>query len=104
MGMNMKKHLFVVPALGGATTQTAIATTERPITIAERAKGAETVVVATVIEVTPAFEHNEFGDRLIVSHALLRVEETLKGSPPAIMPLDVEGGTIGALTLKVSDM
>jgi hypothetical protein len=69
-----------------------------------RAKAAEKVVVATIVSVTPTFEINRFGDRLIVSHAELRVEEALKGAPASVVELDVEGGTIGDLTLTVSDM
>jgi len=80
------------------------ASPERPVSITERAQGAQTIVVGKIIEVTPAFETNEFGDRLIVSHAFLQVEETLKGSAAQVIPLDVEGGTVGGLTLRVSDM
>jgi hypothetical protein len=76
----------------------------RPIPIPDRAKGAHSVVVATVIEATPTFERNSFGDQLIVTHAFLRVEESLKGQSANVIPLDVEGGTIGDLTLHVSDV
>jgi hypothetical protein len=68
------------------------------------AKGAQTVVVATIMSVTPAWDTNQFGDRLIMSHAELHVEETLKGNAPQVLSLDVEGGTIGELKLSVSDM
>ena len=44
------------------------------------------------------------GDQLIVSHGLLQVQETLKGAPAAALQLVVEGGTVGGLTLQVSDM
>src|SRR5262249_49399808 len=39
---------------------------------------------------------------LIVSRVLLRVEETLKGSPQSTLALDVEGGTLDGITLRVS--
>jgi hypothetical protein len=52
-----------------------------------------------------AFEKNEFGDELIVSHAVVEVDQNLKGSAPtAFVDVDVEGGTVGELTLKVSDL
>jgi len=41
---------------------------------------------------------------LIVSNALLEVTETLKGAPAATLRVVIEGGTVGDLTLKVSDM
>jgi len=75
-----------------------------PVTIAARAKGADAVVVATVVEVTAAFERNAWGDNLIVSHAWLRVEESLKGESAQVIPLDIEGGTVNGLTLRVSDI
>lgn len=72
--------------------------------VAKHAKRADTVVVAVVEDVVSRFAVNEFGDRLIVSEVWLRVEETLKGSPQNLVPMDVEGGTVGQLTLRVSDL
>ena len=51
----------------------------QPVTIEERARGAERVVVATVTDVSSRYERNEFGDELIVSRATLALEEVLKG-------------------------
>jgi hypothetical protein len=56
------------------------------------------------MDVQPRFDTNEHGDRIIISRALIYVEDSLKGSNRPILPVDVEGGTIGALTLSVSDM
>jgi hypothetical protein len=79
---------------------------ERPGTppIVDRARGAERVVVGTVVSVVPRFDTNEHGDRLIVSQTVLRVEETLKGAPAQTLTVDIEGGTVGDLTMKVSDV
>ncbi len=41
---------------------------------------------------------------MIVSNVLLEVSETLKGAPEALLRLSVEGGTVGDLTLRVSDL
>jgi len=71
---------------------------------AERARGAEQVVVGRVAAVTPTWRDNDFGDRLIVSVVHVVVEETLKGSAPTALDVEVEGGTIGSLTLHVSDI
>jgi hypothetical protein len=75
-----------------------------PVDIPTRAKGAEQVIVATVVDVETAMDVSVNGDQLIVSHALLQVEETMKGGPAASVQLMVEGGTFGGLTLRVSDM
>jgi hypothetical protein len=91
--------LVVVCSIGSAASAS-----DHQISIPDRAKGAETIVVATVVEVTPAFERNAFGDNLIVSHAWLKVEESLKGAAAQVIPLDVEGGTVNGLTMRVSDM
>jgi hypothetical protein len=70
-------------------------------------RGAKRVVVATVIDVDPVFQSNEFGDQLIVSRTHLRVDEVLKpgqtGESQTVV-MEVEGGTIGDLTLTVSDL
>jgi hypothetical protein len=75
-----------------------------PQDVASRAKGAGKVVVARVLDVRAQFETNRYGDRLIMSHAVLEVLETLKGEPQAIVNMVMEGGTVGDLTLRVSDL
>jgi hypothetical protein len=75
-----------------------------PVDIASRAKGAGRVVVARVLDVRSQFATNRFGDQLIVSTAMLEVAETLKGTPVAMLELEFEGGTVGDLTMKVSDL
>ena len=73
------------------------------LTLGERARGADRVVVGQVVSVSPAWQINEFGDRLIVSTLRVKVDENLKGSTSAAVDVEVEGGTIGTLTLHVSD-
>ena len=75
-----------------------------PTDIASRAQGAGRIVVARVSDVRAQFATNRFGDQLIVSTAVLEVLETLKGAPAATLQVEVEGGTVGDLTLKVSDL
>ncbi len=75
-----------------------------PTDIASRARGAGRIVVARVLDVRSQFATNRFGDQLIVSTALLEVVETLKGPSASTLEVEVEGGTVGDLTLKVSDL
>lgn len=72
--------------------------------LVEGARGAKKIVLATVTDVQSTFDVNDYGDRLIVSNALMHVEETLKGSHDLSVTVTVEGGTVGELTLRVSDM
>jgi len=44
------------------------------------------------------------GDRVIVTHTQLQVEETLKGASAQLVALTIEGGTVGDITMRVSDM
>ena len=74
-----------------------------PVPLAERARGAERVVVGRVASVSPVWQVNEFGDRLIVSVVRVAVSETLKGQSQATVDVEVEGGTLGGVTLHVSD-
>jgi len=74
------------------------------VDIATSAKGAKKVVLATVVDVQSTFDVNDYGDRLIMSRALLQVEETMKGQHQPSVTVTVEGGTVGDLTLNVSDM
>jgi hypothetical protein len=98
-------HTIVVAAfLSLATTLSA----DSPRTdLTQLARGANAVVVATVTEVDPVFQTNKFGDRLIVSRTHMRVESVLKkgaGMNSEAIVVEVEGGTIGDLTLDVSDL
>jgi len=77
---------------------------EHAVPLADRIKGADVVVVATPTSVSASWRDNEYGDRLIVSRYILQVEETLKGVPSQSVLLDVEGGTLDGLTLRVSSL
>ena len=71
---------------------------------ADRARWAERVIVGRVSAVAPVWRVNDFGDRLIVSIVSVTVDETLKGPPQQKVEVEVEGGTIGDVTLRVSDL
>jgi hypothetical protein len=71
--------------------------------LVERFGGATLVVVGTVERVSAAFGRNEHGDDLIISTVALQVEQTLRGEPERSLSFELEGGTVGELTLVVSD-
>ena len=100
----MKARLALLAIL--LSTRVALSASSGPVVdIATRAKGADKVVVATIVDVHASLDRNEYGDQLIISHTLLQVDETMKGSPlDTLVSLDVEGGTVGTLTLSVSDL
>jgi hypothetical protein len=75
-----------------------------PAPLVERARGAERVVVGRVASTGAIWRVNEHGDRLIVTIVRLVAGETLKGQPQPTLDIELEGGTIGDLTLKVSDL
>ena len=89
---------FIVLASGHVRAQDA------PVPLADRARGSERVVVGRVTAVNPVWQTNEFGDRLIVSVVSVAVDETLRGPTQQAVDVEVEGGTIGDLTLHVSDL
>lgn len=82
--------------------QTAVA--QPPFSLPDRARGADRIVVAQVSNVTASYETNQYGDRLIVSHVNLTIEETLKGIAAGAVTLDVPGGTLDGMFLEVSHM
>lgn len=98
----MSRLLATLLLVGLATT--ASAEVGPPTDVASRARGAGKVVVARIQSVHAQFETNRFGDQLIVSHAVLDVLETWKGQPESVVRVAVEGGTVGDLTLRVSDL
>jgi hypothetical protein len=72
--------------------------------IEAQTREARRVVLARVVSEQARYETNQFGDMLIVSDLQLEVEETLKGVPSPLIETTIEGGTIGATTLRVSDI
>ena len=98
----MKSWLAV--AMVCVSASTARAEIGPPTDVAAHSRGAGKVVVARVSTVHSTFATNRFGDQLIVSNAVLEVLDTLKGNPQAVTTVTVEGGTVGDLTLRVSDM
>ncbi len=89
---------FIVLASGHVLAQDA------PVPLVDRTRGSERVVVGQVTAVSPVWQTNEFGDRLIVSIVSVAVDETLRGPSQQAVDVEVEGGTIGDLTLHVSDL
>jgi hypothetical protein len=98
----MKKMLFALALV--TTGAPALAELGPAGDVGSRARAAGKIVVARILDVRAQFETNQFGDQLIVSHAVLEVLETLKGGPESTVEVAVEGGTVGDLTLKVSDL
>ena len=100
----MKQSVRLSVALSALLVAATPALAEPPSDLRTHAQGASKIVVAHVGAVRASFRTNKYGDRLIVSRAALIVEETLKGNRGASLLLDVEGGTVGNLSLHVSDL
>lgn len=62
------------------------------------------VALGRVTAVHSQLGTNRFGDQLILSTVRVGTEEVLKGTVPAAFEMIVEGGTVGDLTLAVSDV
>jgi hypothetical protein len=102
-----RQRLLVIAAMSLCAIGPLKADSSVSVNVQARAKGAERVVVAAVESVQPIYAKNEFGDDLIVTRTWVRVSEVMKGKGIAAgeaMEMDVEGGTVGDITLRVSDM
>jgi hypothetical protein len=76
----------------------------RGASLVDRLRGAERVVIGTVRSVVPYRGTNEHGDHLILSRISVDVEEPLRGDAAGPVTFELEGGTLGELTLDVSDL
>jgi hypothetical protein len=97
-------RMTVIGLLAAGLLGSVAASAQDAVPLAERARGAERVVVGRVAAVDPVWRVNEFGDRLIVSVHRVAVDQTLKGQAQPTVDVEIEGGTIGDLTLRVSDL
>ncbi|MEQ1757842.1 MAG: hypothetical protein ABL986_05950 [Vicinamibacterales bacterium] len=75
---------------------------DRPTPVNERLRDSAAVVVATARQVDATWKPGPTGDQIIVTRVLLEVTETLKGDDQSSRWLDVPGGTLEGVTLKVS--
>jgi hypothetical protein len=92
-------RLALVALVFAATPQTILAESNQ--NLARRFVGAQSAVVGKVESVTPRWHRNQWGDELIVSRLTVDVVETLRGASARKLQIDVEGGTLGGLTLQV---
>ena len=77
------------------------ASAQELLTLDEMIVAARSIVVATVESRRAEYEF--YGSsRLIVTKVTLRVEQTIKGSVPHTLVVEVLGGTLGDETLRVS--
>ena len=105
--IQMKRRLLVTARLAiliSCCATSVLASGGRQVDIPERASGAQKVVIAKVTSATPGWRTNTFGDQLIVTEVSLDVEETLKGTPATQLWMDLEGGTVDGVTLRVSSL
>jgi hypothetical protein len=98
-------RLLVALLLGiSVSTLLGRASQSQPEVADAQIEGADRIVVATVRNAQPEWRENEFGDRLIVSRYELDVSETLKGDGAPTVWMEMEGGTLDGLTLRVSSL
>jgi hypothetical protein len=101
--MSINRH-FLTAILVVGSTLTSLAAPQLARPISERARASQHVVVATVLASDAHYEANEFGDHIISSRIQLSVEETLRGPAAKALAIYLEGGTVGDITLVVSDL
>ena len=95
---------LVFLAIAMVTSSVAVHADTARATLDERIRGAESVVVASVRRVDSEWRQNSFGDRLIVSRIELAVDEMIKGTPPRTLLMEMEGGSLDGVTLRVSTL
>ena len=100
----------VPPALSIAAVATVVATMTIPIGAEPRTAAdvkaavqkAKFTLVGTVTDTQASRRKSQWGDEIIVTRAVLRTDEALKGTPPSWVPIDLEGGTIDGITMEAS--
>jgi hypothetical protein len=66
-------------------------------------KQAKFAVVGTITETRASRRRSSWGDDIIVTTAIVRTDETLRGVAPSWTPLEIEGGTINGVTMEASE-
>ena len=97
-----------VPSIGAALmlvvlTGGAAAADNDAETLNAAIRQAAFTLVGTVTETRASRRRSSFGDEVIVTTAVIQVVERLRGASPSWLPVEVEGGTVGDVTMEVSD-
>lgn len=66
-------------------------------------KQAKFAFVGTITETRASRRRSTWGDDIIVTTAIVRTDETLRGTPPSWTALELEGGTVNGVTMEASD-
>jgi hypothetical protein len=64
---------------------------------------AKFAIVGTITETRASRRRSSWGDDIIVTTAVVRTDETLRGAPPSWTALELEGGTHNGVTMEASD-
>ena len=75
---------------------------EVPVTLEQLTHDSDRIIRGRVMSISSHKGANEFGDELIFTDVVVRADEALKGDRSQLK-LTVEGGTVGGVTLAVSD-
>jgi len=94
----------VVAVVGLGSTTRLVAEIGPAVDLATRVRGASRAVVATAVQAESRWVTTPAGDRIIVTRALARVDEALKGPRTGAIVIELEGGTVGDFSMRVSDM
>lgn len=100
----MKSQVCLAGALAIAISSGTVFAANADLDLKKQARAARKIVVAKATSVSPRWRTSASGDLLIVSLVGLEIEETLKGEPGTFAWLDVEGGSLNGVTLRVSSM
>lgn len=73
-----------------------------PTALKSAVQQAKFALVGTVTDTHASRRKSQWGDEIIVTRAVLRTDEVLKGGPPSWVPIDLEGGTVDGITMEVS--
>jgi len=74
------------------------------VDLATRVRGASRAVVATAVQAESRWVTRPSGDRIIVTRTVARIDEALKGPRTGSVVVELEGGTVGDASMRVSDM
>ncbi len=89
--------LILAASMGGALAQSKTAEFNAAL------KQAKFALVGTITETRASKRRSSWGDDIIVTTAIIRTEEALRGAPSTWTALELEGGTLNGVTMEASD-
>ncbi len=99
---NETSELLATAGLGQMENGSVVVQKNTPDDLKQKSTDSDLIASVKTVKTKSSLETNEYGDKIIITHATLAVSEWIKGSSSNSIEADFIGGEAGGLTMRSS--